>query len=326
MLKVDLTPAIKELKELNAKKILVQIPEGLKVQTDRIVEELEKEGIEVISEMTPCFGACDIKVSEALLLKCDAVLHIGHNAFMQIKDIPVVYLPLNYELDNFYEINNKLLKYLQEKNIKEIGLITTAQFLNYLPKIKKLLEENGIKVLMKDGPRVVEGQALGCNYSAVPDTKEIVYFGDGLFHPLGIHFSAQREVILANPFKSEIETLDKEKDKFLRQRILLIEKAKEAKSFAIIVSSKVGQQRLHWAESVQAELKMKGIDAKIYTMDHVSEDKLLGINAGAYINTACPRLSIDDFFNWKKPMINSTEVKYLLGKESYDNYKLELAY
>jgi 2-(3-amino-3-carboxypropyl)histidine synthase len=326
MLEIDLKPAIKELKEIGAKKILVQIPEGLKVKTEDIIDELEAEGIEVISEMTPCFGACDIKVSEALLLKCDAVLHIGHSEFMKIKDIPVVYLPLYYKLDNFEEISTKLLDYLKEKEIKEIGLITTAQFLPYISDIRVKLESEGIKVLTKDGPRVKEGQALGCNYSAVPDTEHIVYFGDGYFHPLGIHFSAQREVILANPFKDSISTLDKEKDKFLRQRILLIEKAKEAKSFAILVSSKVGQQRLHWAESVQAELKMKGYEANIYTMDHVSEDKLLGIKAGAYINTACPRLSIDDFFNWKKPMINSTEVKYLLGKESYDNYKLDLAY
>ncbi len=326
MLKIDLTPAIKELKEKNAKKVLVQIPEGLKTQTDKIVETLEKEGFEIVSEMTPCFGACDVKVSEAKLLNCDTVLHIGHNAFMQIKDIPVVYLTLNYELENFNEISLKLLNYLKEKNVKEIGLITTAQFLNYIPKIKEILKKEGINTLTKSGPRVVEGQALGCNYSAVPDTKEIVYFGDGLFHPLGIHFSAQREVILANPFTSEITELKEEKNKFLRQRILLIEKAKEAHSFAIIVSSKIGQQRLHWAEKVKTELMMQGKNAKIYTMDHVSEDKLLGINAGAYINTACPRLSIDDFFNWKKPMINSSEVKYLLGKENYENYKLDLAY
>lgn len=326
MLKVNLEPAIKELKKLNAKKVLIQIPEGLKTQTDFIVENIEKEGMKVISEMTPCFGACDVKVSEAKLLHCDAVLHIGHNAFMKINQIPVVYLPLNYELDNFEEIFNKLLIYLKEKKIKEIGLITTAQFLNYIPKIKQLLKKEGISVLTKSGPRVEEGQALGCNYSAVPNTKNIVYFGDGLFHPLGIHFSAAREVILCNPFKSEISELKEEKNKFLRQRILLIEKAKEAKSFGIIVSSKIGQQRLHWAEKAKNELKEKGIDAKIYTMDHVSEDKLLGINADAYINTACPRLSIDDFFNWKKPMINSSEVKYLLEKQDYENYKLELVY
>lgn len=326
MLKVDLEPAIKELKKLNASKVLIQIPEGLKTQTDFIVENIEKEGIKVVSEMTPCFGACDVKVSEAKLLNCDAVLHIGHNAFMQIKEIPVVYLPLNYELANFEEIFNKLLNYLKEKKITEIGLITTAQFLNYIPKIKEKLKKEEINVLTKSGPRVEEGQALGCNYSAVPNTKNIVYFGDGLFHPLGIHFSTQKDVILCNPFKEKISELKEEKNKFLRQRILLIEKAKEAKTLAIIVSSKIGQQRLSWAENVEAELKMLGKDAKIYTMDHVSEDKLLGIKAQAYINTACPRLSIDDFFNWKKPLINYNEVKYLLEKENYDNYKLELVY
>jgi 2-(3-amino-3-carboxypropyl)histidine synthase len=326
MLELDLSPAIKELKKIEAKRVLIQIPEGLKVQTEDIIQKLEKENFEVISEMSPCFGACDIKVSEAKSLNCDAILHIGHNEFIKINEIPVIYLPLNYTLENFKDILKKLVDYLKKKEIIEIGLVTTAQFLNYVPQIKEELEKNKIKVLTKSGVRVVSAQTLGCNYSAVPNTKNIVYFGDGLFHPLGIHFSTQNEVIICNPFNEKIKELNEEKNKFLRQRILLIEKAKESNSFAIIVSSKIGQQRMQVAEKIRTDLIMSGKAAKIYSMDHISEDKLLGINAGAYISTACPRLSIDDFFNWKKPLINASEVKYLLGKEKYENYKLDLFY
>ncbi len=326
MLQVDLTSSIKELKKINAKRILLQIPEGLKVQTESIIQTLEEENFEVISEMSPCFGACDIKLNEAKTLKCDAILHIGHNEFTKISELPVIYLPLDYELKNFDLLIKKLINYLKEKKINEIGLITTAQFLNYIPKIKNELEKNKINTLTKTGIRVVEAQALGCNYSAVPKTKNIVYFGDGLFHPLGIHFSTQTQVIICNPFSEKISELNEEKNKFLRQRILLIEKAKDAQNYAILVSSKIGQERMLVAQKIKTELIMNGKSAKIYVMDHISEDKLLGINAGAYISTACPRLSIDDFFNWKKPLINASEVKYLLDQEKYENYKLDLFY
>ena len=60
-------------------------------------------------------------------------------------------------------------------------------------------------------------------------------------------------------------------------------------------------------------------------MDHICEEKLLGIEADAYVNTACPRISIDDYASYKKPMLNYSEVKYVLGK-SYENYALETIY
>ncbi len=324
MLKIELNNAINELKKVKAKKIFLQIPEGLKIKVEEIVSDLEKKGFEVVTGMDPCFGACDIKVSEAKKMNCDAILHLGHNQFSKIKEIPIIYAPLNYELEDFDSLIDKLIKYLKEKNITEVGLVTTAQFLNYIPKIKSILEKNFIKVETTKGNRVVEGQVLGCNYSAVPSTKNIVYFGDGLFHALGIHFSTQKEVIICNPFKEEISELKDEKNKFLRERILLIEKAKEANSFAILVSTKTGQERMKLAEKIRTKLIEKGKSANIYAMDFISEDKLLGINAGAYISTACPRLSIDDYKNYKKPIINANEVKYF--DKGYDNYKLELYY
>jgi hypothetical protein len=54
MLQLNLTEAIQELKKLKAKKILIQIPEGLKAKTEEIVLDLEKKGMEVIVSMDPC--------------------------------------------------------------------------------------------------------------------------------------------------------------------------------------------------------------------------------------------------------------------------------
>jgi 2-(3-amino-3-carboxypropyl)histidine synthase len=325
MLEINLDNAIAELKSMKAKKILLQIPEGLKVKANEIIKELGENKFEVITSMDPCFGACDLKEKEALQNKCDAILHLGHNAFVEKTSLPVVYAPLNYELENFEKIIDKLLNFFRKHKIKKAGLVTTIQYINYIPIIKEILKENGIKIKTQKGKRVVEGQVLGCNYSAVPKTKETIYFGDGLFHPLGIHFSKQSEVIIVNPINEEIKMLDKEKDKFLRKRILLIEKAKEAKEYAILVTTKTGQNRITEAEKVKKELEKKGKKANVYIMDFISEDKLLGLKEEAYISTACPRLSIDDFASFKKTIINFTEVKYLLGK-NYNDYKLEEVY
>jgi len=60
MLKIDLGDSIKVLKKNNAKRVFVQVPEGLKTKTDDIIEELEKKGFSAVASMDPCFGACDL--------------------------------------------------------------------------------------------------------------------------------------------------------------------------------------------------------------------------------------------------------------------------
>ena len=328
MLQVDLSSAIKALKKAKAKKVFLQVPEGLKTKAENIVEELETKGFEVATSMDPCFGACDIKQAEAKRMDCDSILHLGHTKFVDKSSIPIVYAPLKYDLGERFERIVKIsIEWLKNENVKEVGLVTTAQFLDYLPLLKKEFEKVGIKTFIGKGKRVEDGQILGCNYSSAQVKAEtILYFGDGLFHPLGIYFSTQKKVILANPLSMEMKDLEEEKNDFVKRRILMIERAKQAKSFAVLVSTKEGQNRVSEAEKIKKELKKAGKEAKIYSMDFISNEAMLGINAEAFINTACPRISIDDYSNYKKPILNYPEVEYLLGKKGYESYELKVVY
>jgi len=78
----------------------------------------------------------------------------------------------------------KSLRLLPQK----IGLITTIQFVDQLPKVKKFLESKNKKV-------VIGGQILGCNVkSAEKIDKKIdafFYIGSGYFHPIAVKFSKQ---------------------------------------------------------------------------------------------------------------------------------------
>lgn len=328
MLKLDLTNSTKELKKLHAKKIFLQIPEGLKTKTEGIVEELEGKGFEVLIEMDSCFGACDVKPSEAKKMGCDAILHLGHTKFLEKSPIPIVYTPLKYELgERFERIVEIISERLIDEGEKEVGIVTTAQFLDYLPELKEKLEEKGIKVQLGKGKRVENGQVLGCNYSSARvKAPTIVYLGDGLFHPLGIHYATQKKVIIANPLMLEIKNLEEEKETFLRKRIMMIERAKNANEFAILVSTKEGQNRITEAKAIKKELEKAGKKAKIYLMDFISQEALLGINATAFVNTACPRIAIDDYASYKQPIINYPEVEYLLGKKKYEKYEVKEIY
>jgi diphthamide biosynthesis enzyme Dph1/Dph2-like protein len=117
MLQLDLTGAIEKLKKLRAKKVFLQIPEGLKTNVDGLVEELESKGFEIVTGLDPCFGACDLKESEAKKMGCDAILHLGHNKFVEKTKIPVIYAPLKYYLgENFGTIVNELKNYEKKQD------------------------------------------------------------------------------------------------------------------------------------------------------------------------------------------------------------------
>jgi 2-(3-amino-3-carboxypropyl)histidine synthase len=193
--------------------------------------------------------------------------------------------------------------------------------------LQKQLESAGIKAQIGKGKRVENGQVLGCNYSSANvKTETIIYFGDGLFHPLGIHYATKKKVIIANPIMLEIKKLEEEQETFLKKRILMIERAKNANEYAILVSTKEGQNKITEAERIKKELEKRGKKAKIYLMDFISNEALLGINAEALINTACPRIAIDDYQSYKQPIINYYETEYLLGKKKPEEYEMKEIY
>ena len=61
MHELEIVKVIEKIKDLNAKKVGLQFPEGLKVHATKIARQIEKEtGALVIISADPCYGACDV--------------------------------------------------------------------------------------------------------------------------------------------------------------------------------------------------------------------------------------------------------------------------
>ena len=75
MFKINLTKAIEEIKKSKAKKVLIQLPDGLKPKATEIVNKLQQETkAEIHIWSGTCYGSCDQpNVEEYNLL-----LHFGH--------------------------------------------------------------------------------------------------------------------------------------------------------------------------------------------------------------------------------------------------------
>lgn len=83
---LELERLTKEIKKNKAKRVLVQLPDGLKPQSGAIVEHIESTtDAKAIIWMGSCFGSCDIPVGlEAL--EIDIIIQWGHNSFHKLKE------------------------------------------------------------------------------------------------------------------------------------------------------------------------------------------------------------------------------------------------
>jgi len=82
---LELASAVENIKEKNAKLVLVQFPDGLKRWATAIIDYLSEktEDVEFLIYMGACFGACDYPVDIAHLRpKIDLVIQFGHSSLM----------------------------------------------------------------------------------------------------------------------------------------------------------------------------------------------------------------------------------------------------
>jgi 2-(3-amino-3-carboxypropyl)histidine synthase len=258
----NLSKAKKEIKKRKAKLILIQFPEGLKNKTTEIINELKSTGKEVIALMDPCFGACDADPGLLEEFNADLLIHLGHLPINESKKI--LFIPLKYKIDKkkIKKISKLLEKELKKKKINSIALCSSAQYLDWVMELKKGLKGK-INVFTSKGKGRIkeEAQILGCNFSALktPSQKAeaIVFLGDGLFHPLGASYASELPFYALNPKNESIKEISDEREKFLRKSFARIAKAREAKSFGIVISKKTGQKFLNKAEKLKKLIEGK---------------------------------------------------------------------
>jgi len=312
-----------ELRKRQAKRIMVQAPEGLKTRIQEIAGLLESEtGTEVLISCDPAYGACDLRDREARALGCDLLLHIGHTTFGIQPEIPVIYVP--YEID--FDPMPLLKSHINElKSYKKICVFTTSQFLNITGKTKAFLESKGKEVFIGRHHRAgTAGQALGCDYSAaLPFEKEVdcfLYLGTGVFHPLGLALRTEKPVLSLDFEMNKLVDLKKEKVRLERAKAYNIEQAKEARNFGILVSTKEGQLFLKMAERIKKKLKEKDRNAWILVSDEITPSKLMGLKIDVLVNCACPRID-EDFEMYKKPILNPQDIDKLWGSAALTGLK-----
>lgn len=319
----DLRPdyIINVIKKTGAKIVGFQFPEGLKRKGPGLSKKVEEAtSAEIIISGDPCYGACDL--DRTLLEQVDILFHFGHAELEDTKLSEKVYF---IETRSAIDIRPVVEKAIPELKGQVIGLITTVQHVHKLSDACTVLKANGKTCVIGRGDSrlAYSGQVLGCNFSAARDEvcDEYLYIGSGDFHPLGVALSTKKRVLAADPFSGEVREVDP--SRILRQRSAVIAKSLDAQVFGIIVSSKNGQERMELASSLKALAKKHGKEAHLILIDLVTPDQLLQFKVDAFVNTACPRLAIDEVGRFPSPMLTPQEFEIVLGEREWESLVLD---
>ncbi len=295
-------------------RILLQFPEGLKQKAMEHAKLLESEGNEVFISASPTYGACDLALDEARNIGAEKLVHFGHGEFHHV-DFNVEYI--EYPIDAPLDLLEQSLSHLD--GFRTIGIVTTIQHVHQLDDIREFYNRHGKQVIIGKpyGFAKKPGQILGCDIgSAATIDKRVdafVYFGGGMFHPLGALLSTTKPFLLIEPFENKIEFIESMRDHYNKRSKGKVLASLDAKSFGIMVSTKNGQHNMSLGRLLKKRLESSGLDAQILIANTFDFDSLANmLEFDAFVNTACPRIAIDDTDRLPKPLLSANELMEVL--------------
>jgi 2-(3-amino-3-carboxypropyl)histidine synthase len=310
-----------EIAKLGAKRVLLQMPEGLKPEGTRLAKIIEKTGALTIISADPCYGACDLATVEAESLGIDLVVHFGHAKLVKHEQVPTVYVEARATVA-VAEVLEKAVPLLNKYG--KIGLATTVQHVQTLDEARDVLVRVGKTVVIGDAGRVnYSGQVIGCDYSNVKsvanEVDAFLFVGGGRFHALGIALNTSKPTIIADPYQNRAFSINEEAQKVLKQRYACIEEAGHAKTFGVLIGLKLGQHRLDEALKIKETAEKNGKAAFLFAVREVSPEVLMEFpSVDAYVNTACPRISLEAPAKFLKPVLTVNEFMVVAGETSWE--------
>ncbi|MGD0172650.1 MAG: diphthamide biosynthesis enzyme Dph2 [Halobacteriota archaeon] len=306
------------VEERKARVIRLQFPEGLKRYGPDVAKRIKRQiDVTVLLSGNPCYGACDLDYDA----EADLLVHFGHAEIPELAAQRVHFVEVRSDVDVIPVVNQALGLIKGPR----VGLVTNVQHVHTLGSVRRCLESAGLQSAIGSGDGRIKypGQVLGCNFSSARaiDVDEYLYIGGGVFHALGVALATGKQVIAADPFLHRTSLPDA--NLIVKQRYALITKALDARTFCVLAGTKTGQRRLDFALELAQQAIERGYDAYTVTINELTPWTLYQFPAEAYVNTACPRVTIDDASRFKAPMLTPIEFEMVVGKRDLSEYALD---
>ncbi|AKA48145.1 diphthamide biosynthesis protein [uncultured archaeon] len=323
---INVAATVGKLRKMNAKKILLQVPDGLKPNVFDYFSRLSSE-FNVIVSSEGFYGACDTGNME-VYKDVDCIVQLGHSEIPNINyPKPVIFE--EYRNEKTVEIDPSVLEPLVSGGSRRVGLVASIQYMNEMQDVRRLLEDQGIEVRVgeSDGRMRYAGQVLGCNFSSAhsveADVDSFLVVSTGMFHAIGVQLSTSKDVFLLDLNDRTMRNIKGETDKFLRKRYGALYRARDARKFCVVVDTKVGQHRRKLADVLMNDVRKVGGEPVLLTTNEVNPMDYENMRCDAVIFTGCPRVPIDDHEKFTMPVMTPPEFQTIFGLKNPGRYIMD---
>jgi 2-(3-amino-3-carboxypropyl)histidine synthase len=296
--------------------VLVNAPGGLLKQTKDMMERVkERYGVTCILAGDSCFGICDTVDDEVEKLQADLALHIGHNA--TVKEVgEYTYLIDAVDDVQFDEVVESAVQTLSP--YRRLGLVTFSQHLQQLGPVKARLESKGFEVhIGRQNSLMMEGQIFGCDFSTSYPLRDsvdaFVFLGESEFHAVGLALAMGKPTFMLDPHMNEVTDMRAAAEERRKRAILAVYKALDARVFGVITGLKEGQMMLGRSRWISKRLEMNGRKVVRIALRDITPERLAPHREiDAFIQTACPRISVDGF-TFDRPILSIPQADALVA-------------
>ncbi len=314
------------IRQAHPTKLVLQVPAGLTRNAHSLAADLRAAtGVPVLLAARACFGACDFP-SESEAPGADLAVVLGHSPIPNVRLArPTFFVEMREPGGD----PRALAETIERGGLPlRLGLVASIQHLDLVPTLVQELERRGFRVrLGRGGPRLAyPAQALGCNYSSAEavagEVEAFLFLGTGRFHPIGLAFAVDRPVWSLDPLQNRLEP-PIDRGALVRRRQLLVASVRDARRWGILVSSFAGQNRHPMALALQRRAAEHGREGEILVFDRLDPRDLEGRDLDAYVNTACPRIALDDSALYPRPLLTPPEFLIALGELPLEPYRFD---
>uniref|UniRef100_A0A8B9QAI1 2-(3-amino-3-carboxypropyl)histidine synthase subunit 1 n=1 Tax=Apteryx owenii TaxID=8824 RepID=A0A8B9QAI1_APTOW len=293
------------------------MPEGLLMFACTIADIIERfTAAEAVVMGDVTYGACCVDDYTAKALGADFLVHYGHSCLIPIdatQGVKMLYVFVDIKIDTSHFLETLRFNFPAGASL---ALVSTVQFVSALQAASQELRSQ-YKVCVPQCKPLSPGEILGCTSPRLAqDTDAIVYLGDGRFH--------LESVMIANPgipayrYDPYSKVFSQEHyahERMHRARQEAIRTAAGARTWGLILGTLGRQGSPGILQHLESRLRALGRPYVRVLLSEIFPSKLqLFPDVDAWVQVACPRLSIDWGEAFSKPLLTPYEVRSPRGR------------
>ncbi|CAH2352786.1 2-(3-amino-3-carboxypropyl)histidine synthase subunit 1 [[Candida] railenensis] len=318
----EIQKTVWNIQKSQAKRVALQMPEGLLIYSLIISDILEQFcSVEIVVMGDVSYGACCIDDFTARSLDCDFIVHYAHSCLVpiDITEIKVLYVFVTINIDE-----DHLLKTIK-RNFPvgaRLAVFGTIQFNPTIHSIKAKLEHDTEHPVFLTPPQIMplsKGEVLGCT-SARLDKEEfsgMIYVGDGRFHlESSMIHNPDIPAYRYDPYSRKFTREYYDQKEMINVRQDAMQTAVKAKKIGLILGALGRQGNNATLDTLELKLKENGKQVVKIILSEIFPQKLsMFDDIDAFVQVACPRLSIDWGYAFSKPLLTPYEAMVMLDND-----------